>query len=98
MIVEKKEQKCELCNKTLSSMTTFQIHLKKVHGKNSKDKECDICKRTFFSKFHMIRHKFLVHEGRQLRCNPCGKEFSQPNKLIAHKEEKGCSQKDNSNA
>ena len=67
-------------------------HIKNIHGKNIKANECDICHRKFSSKSHMTRHKFLVHEGKQLKCESCGKEFSHPDKLIQHKEEKGCSE------
>ena len=55
---------------------------KKIEGKNKKMKKetnqniCDICGKSYSSKFYLNQHKESLHEGLRYSCDVCGQRFS----------------------
>ncbi|CAB0035018.1 unnamed protein product [Trichogramma brassicae] len=81
---EKKDHKCDECQKTFTRQGSLKIHIKTVHDKR-KDYECDVCQKTFSQRGHLKIHVKTVHDKRKnYKCDVCQKTFSHRGHLKIH--------------
>ena len=74
-------KKCEICNKTYTSLS-LKSHIKAVH-KKEKENICETCGKPFFSKSGLRMH-MAVHFGNQVACDQCGKCYRDKTRLREH--------------
>ena len=55
-----KREKCDRCQKLISSKQGLQYHIESVHNKNRRV-ECDLCDKVYTYKPTLTRHKKDVH-------------------------------------
>ncbi|XP_072319459.1 uncharacterized protein [Eucyclogobius newberryi] len=73
---------CPICNKVLSSKSTFKQHLI-THSKH-KPFTCSVCKHRFSQKRHFDEH-MRIHTGEKpLSCAKCDMKFRQQYSLMRH--------------
>ena len=81
---DKEVQKCEICFKTYSCITSLNIHIKNFHERK-RDSKCDICGKIF-GHGYLKRHILSVHKGvKKFSCDLCEKSFSTKKYLKNHK-------------
>ncbi|CAH8614439.1 unnamed protein product [Schistosoma bovis] len=73
---------CGFCNKTFSTITGRDRHIKSIHKRIKYS--CIKCDRKFSSKFHLIEHKKVIHEGINLSCDECDRNFTTKSQLTRH--------------
>ncbi|XP_058462003.1 zinc finger protein 891-like [Malaya genurostris] len=82
---EKKQNRCETCNKTFSQSQTLNRH-RKIHSKDSQSrKSCNLCNRSFLRSDDLRRHMRIHTNERPYVCNLCSKAYKQSNELKEHK-------------
>ncbi|CAG9857104.1 unnamed protein product [Phyllotreta striolata] len=78
-----KQQKCNVCGKTLSSASSYYVHMKK-HS-NNKPYHCTHCDASFCRKPYLEVH-LRTHTGEKpFECDICQKKFTQKSSLNTHK-------------
>ncbi|KAJ8910809.1 hypothetical protein NQ315_014517 [Exocentrus adspersus] len=78
-----KQQECKICGKTLSSASSYYVHLKQ-HS-NNKPYRCSVCDAAFCRKPYLEVH-MRVHTGEKpFECDICKKRFTQKSSLNTHK-------------
>ncbi|XP_072394785.1 uncharacterized protein [Diabrotica undecimpunctata] len=78
-----KQQKCNVCDKVLSSASSYYVHMKK-HS-NNKPYQCIQCDASFCRKPYLEVH-MRTHTGEKpFECNLCQKRFTQKSSLNTHK-------------
>ncbi|XP_038221148.1 zinc finger protein 93-like isoform X2 [Zerene cesonia] len=77
--------KCKICNNTFINETTFNIH-KKIHQKDM-EYTCDLCKETFDTNDHLLKHKKTRHinDNDCYLCQKCKMAFSDHRSYINHR-------------
>ena len=79
----KKENTCEICDKTFSNRGNLKIHLL-THEIKTKDFKCKYCSKEFTFLKYMNRHIELVHEtADKVTCEICEKQIK-PKLLYLH--------------
>ena len=79
-----KDNKCEICGKSLSSAGYLKEHIHAIH-EGRKDHKCDICDEVFSMIRSMKQHKKIIHEGcKDYKCPICGQTFSNPDSMKQH--------------
>lgn len=72
---------CKLCDKKFPLRRALELHLR---GHNAKF-GCTICTEVFGTTFQLKLHEKVLHkDGRQFRCEHCGKTFDQRQRLRDH--------------
>lgn len=78
-----KRQTCKICGKTLSSPSSYYVHMKLHSG--TKPFACTVCDAAFCRKPYLEVH-MRTHTGeRPFSCDVCLKRFSQKSSLNTHK-------------
>ena len=78
---EKLNDKCDVCGINFENELCLKNH-EKIH---EKQKECNICQKTFNTSTKCLRHIRTVHnETRNHKCKFCEKSFKIKDHLIAH--------------
>lgn len=78
-----KRQTCKVCGKTLSSPSSYYVHMKLHSG--TKPFACTVCDAAFCRKPYLEVH-MRTHTGeRPFSCDVCLKRFSQKSSLNTHK-------------
>ncbi|XP_056633114.1 zinc finger protein 248-like isoform X1 [Diorhabda sublineata] len=78
-----KQQKCNVCDKVLSSASSYYVHMKK-HS-NNKPYQCTHCDASFCRKPYLEVH-MRTHTGEKpFECDVCQKRFTQKSSLNTHK-------------
>lgn len=78
-----KKQNCKICGKTLSSPSSYYVHMKLHSG--TKPFACSVCEAAFCRKPYLEVH-MRTHTGeRPFSCDVCLKRFSQKSSLNTHK-------------
>ncbi|XP_058838145.1 zinc finger protein 717-like isoform X4 [Topomyia yanbarensis] len=78
-----KRQTCKICGKTLSSPSSYYVHMKLHSG--TKPFACTVCEAAFCRKPYLEVH-MRTHTGeRPFSCEVCLKRFSQKSSLNTHK-------------
>ncbi|XP_058462472.1 zinc finger protein 260-like isoform X1 [Malaya genurostris] len=78
-----KRQTCKVCGKTLSSPSSYYVHMKLHSG--TKPFACTVCEAAFCRKPYLEVH-MRTHTGeRPFSCDVCLKRFSQKSSLNTHK-------------
>ncbi|XP_053684009.1 zinc finger protein OZF-like isoform X2 [Sabethes cyaneus] len=78
-----KRQTCKICGKTLSSPSSYYVHMKLHSG--TKPFACTVCEAAFCRKPYLEVH-MRTHTGeRPFSCDVCLKRFSQKSSLNTHK-------------
>ena len=70
--------KCDICDFISTNKQSLKQHMKRAHDYvKVKNDECDICAKTFVSKYYLQRHKRIDHNlyTNNERCNLCNKTF-----------------------
>ncbi|XP_023319083.1 zinc finger protein 570-like [Trichogramma pretiosum] len=82
---ERKDSKCNVCQKTFTQQRHLKTHVKTVHDKQ-RDYECDVCQKRFSSKTYVKIHKKVIHDKQKdYECDVCHKVFSEQGNLKQHK-------------
>ncbi len=77
--------RCDRCEKTYTTRSDFNSHVKKEHEGIVEKWECDKCNFVCHNRTALRKHKNLVHERKSsLCCEICGKEFGLPAFLKKH--------------
>ena len=63
---KKKELKCKICEKVLSSKKSLESHLEHIHSDKQTSVTCDICDKTIKYKHHIHRHMKQVHGDQKI--------------------------------
>ncbi|XKL69645.1 hypothetical protein PGB90_007414 [Kerria lacca] len=80
---EHKTHSCYVCGKTLSSTSSYYVHMKQHSG--HKPYHCPMCDVSFCRKPYLEVH-LRTHTGeRPFQCNICSKRFTQKSSLNIHK-------------
>ncbi|KAK7591200.1 hypothetical protein V9T40_002813 [Parthenolecanium corni] len=80
---ESKSHSCYVCGKTLSSTSSYYVHMKQHSG--HKPYHCPLCDVSFCRKPYLEVH-MRTHTGeRPFQCNVCLKRFTQKSSLNIHK-------------
>ncbi|KAK7870530.1 hypothetical protein R5R35_002929 [Gryllus longicercus] len=78
-----KPQSCKVCGKTLSSASSYYVHMKLHSG--SKPFHCTVCEASFCRKPYLEVH-MRTHTGEKpFQCDLCMKRFTQKSSLNTHK-------------
>ena len=84
-ISKKKQHRCDICDKTLSSSCILARHKKLMHSQiQSKEHKCIQCHKAFFAKSDLKRHFLSVHQGVTFKCKQCDKELNSKDSLSRH--------------
>lgn len=78
--------KCNICDKTFVSKYTLTDHVRRIHEEfgPGRDKVCEICGRSFFTKTELKYH-FKSHTGeRPFKCEVCGETYLSSSTLRYH--------------
>ena len=89
---ERKDNKCEHCDKVLSRKRAMRLHVKRVHLKIKEEIKtekqyikCEHCEKTFTRQLHLELHTKRVHlKIKDHICEICKKPFSTMNDLSTH--------------
>lgn len=85
---------CKACGKVLGSNTSYESHLKVIHGtsiesksKFYKDVNCEICSEKFVTRKHYVNHLKEIHKmSTKFKCHVCGINCRGANRLRSHLE------------
>uniref|UniRef100_A0A1B6ECJ4 C2H2-type domain-containing protein n=1 Tax=Clastoptera arizonana TaxID=38151 RepID=A0A1B6ECJ4_9HEMI len=80
----RKEYRCDRCNRDFTSASRLSIHISCTHVKNKKFK-CCVCKKGFSTTSTLEAHKRLHLGIKPYKCDECGKAYSQSGNLAYHK-------------
>ncbi|XP_069494987.1 zinc finger protein 773-like isoform X2 [Ambystoma mexicanum] len=80
--VPEKQFKCTLCEKSFTTNTFLEIHLRTHTGELSYP--CNACDRSFISLANLNRHKIMHTGERPYKCPECEKSFVIRSKLKIH--------------
>jgi uncharacterized Zn-finger protein len=70
---EKKQFKCDECNKSFTAKSSLNGHIRAIHERK-KDFKCNVCAATFSFKQSLKKHTAAIHEGKKsLKCHRCEK-------------------------
>lgn len=72
----------EICGKSFSTNTNYQIHLRSTHTLERAFK-CNKCEKSYFSKGDLVKHEIGTHSGSMV-CNICSKVFQSKITLRIH--------------
>ena len=61
MTQDKKESKCEICQKSFATKQSLQKHVESIHYENNGDFECKFCNKEFSEKGNLKVHTETVH-------------------------------------
>ncbi|XP_045505976.1 zinc finger protein 436-like [Colias croceus] len=76
--------KCNLCNNTFTSETTFNSH--KIIHQTDMEYTCDLCKETFDTNKHLLKHKTTWHNDNDCYlCKKCKCAFSDHRSYTNHR-------------
>lgn len=79
----KRSYKCDVCDKSLSSASSFVQH-KTIHS-GERPYQCEYCLRTFRQVGNLASHK-RTHIGvKPYKCDVCDKRFSNSSNVVVHK-------------
>ncbi|XP_034488097.1 zinc finger protein weckle-like [Drosophila innubila] len=78
-----KNMYCELCKKTLSSLSYMRKHIKSVHSTDNPH-ACDVCSKHFRTIAHLNNHRVVHSEDWKIKCDVCGAPFSNSKNLKRH--------------
>ena len=94
----KKENFCDSCGKSFSSISSLNGHIKRVHEKVERKFVCNQCERRFYTNSELKNHILTVHEKGKLfsvtnvkkhsnkkeECLHCGKVLKNKRCLLSH--------------
>lgn len=81
----KRRLECEKCRKLFKNKITLKNHVKKLHGPEILQYECDFCKKTFLRKDALLEHR-TIHTGeRPYKCLWCPKTFRNSSHFSTHR-------------
>ncbi|KAH3892526.1 hypothetical protein DPMN_016644 [Dreissena polymorpha] len=82
----KKRYECKSCNKSYTTNSRLNFHVKNVHQTAIRRTMCLVCNRRFSSLYNLKVHQRYVHAGIQKRqaCKECVKRFSSKRDLADH--------------
>ena len=83
----KKELKCDICNKYLSTKLTLENHIQSIHEQKHDQltKNCEVCKQSYKSRVALSYHMKMIHsEWIRPECEFCEKTFVTKNYLERH--------------
>ncbi|XP_017014634.2 zinc finger protein weckle [Drosophila takahashii] len=81
--VDKTTTTCDLCNKTLSSVTALKLHKEGIH-QNVKPYICDSCGKQLKTITALNEHKLVHTDNRPFECTVCKAGFKNRARLKAH--------------
>ena len=73
--IHEEKFKCKFCNRNLQNENLLEFHIKSKHTKIY-DVICDVCGKEFTNKPTLIRHKKAHHEGINVKCELCEKNYA----------------------
>ncbi|XP_050400217.1 zinc finger protein 12 isoform X8 [Patella vulgata] len=79
---DKKEFKCDICEKTYKDKSTLQEHLN-IHF-DVKPYKCDHCDEYFHSSHKRSNHVYQRHVPKRFQCNVCTETFKSKRYMQAH--------------
>ena len=79
---KKRRHQCEKCLKCFTRSGHLQAHLL-IHA-GERPYECEHCKQCFRQSGTLLNH-LKIHNGKTCRCENCGKGFTRPDALQAHR-------------
>ena len=79
----KKELKCHVCDKQLSTKLTLENHIQYVHEQKLQY-HCELCDESMTSQSKLQTHQSSVHERKSFSCDFCEKTFIQLMHLKQH--------------
>ena len=93
---EEQQRLCEHCGKNFANKKTLRQHIKFMHADAGPTKKggtkqeapglkCELCDKTFRSKYHLISHRITHTNSRPFSCDECEKTYRTPSALRGHK-------------
>lgn len=81
--------KCPECNEAFNNSQCLRQHRHNKHksGRSAVDRlsTCDVCRRTYKSRTHMVTHRRYQHRSEaEFTCGECSSVFNNKQKLTAH--------------
>ena len=73
------------CGVKFYAKTAMKVHFNREHSNEPKPYKCELCEKSYSTRFKLKKHKESVHEGIKLPCEFCGKVYSCPRALKLHK-------------
>jgi len=80
---ENPEYFCGICDKSFSSKSTADHHIRVIHLKET-PYSCVSCQESFKSRKDLATHQRIVHEKKWFECEYCSKQFRQNSDLKLH--------------
>lgn len=77
---------CHYCGKTFNHYGSLFLHVSRSHKRDENSVRCDVCYKTMLKydlKKHMLIHQTV--EGRNFKCDDCGKFYKTAHRLKSHK-------------
>ena len=79
-----KSYHCQLCDLRLSTVDSFQNHMRRLHRDEVEFDECDICHILIYGKDYLAKHR-RNHFASQYPCDQCSKVFQKQWALDLHR-------------
>lgn len=76
---------CEFCGKCFKNMVSLRNHLKRLHGPEKEQFECDYCEKRFSRKSSLMEHHNTHTKRRPYKCLWCVKTFRNTSHFSVHR-------------
>merc|ERR1712242_357100 len=77
---------CTKCDKKFTDATPLRYHMKLHDAGDTRNYECDICKKTYKTEHMLTAHKQRSHVLTGVKCQYCGKVSKNKYQLQRHEE------------
>jgi len=91
IITTEAQMQCTVCGKEFSTQKLLRKHTetKNIHARPFSC-SLDTCERTFTRRVHLLNHRYVHPDNRELECEKCAMRFSSEFSLVRHQKIPNC--------